>query len=182
MFMRVVKYQPQHAAPSPDKLNCIGWYMMEKFSGQRVFWNDKELQGATMEISVPLPTISFEAILSRDRKKLMAFDAPLMYGESYEERLQFLTNNIPHHHPLVKVITPIKIASQDQLQCEHSRVIERGGEGIMLRKPGSKYMEPNTFYNHEVRDEFVWIVPLILLRETQRNYPHQLTSISTLQM
>jgi len=87
-----------------------------------------------------LPKIQFEGHLihSKDWKdaKLIAFDAPLMYASSFEERTKFLKENIAVDHPFIKVSNLIRIGSE-----RHLMQVLKQYENVITRKPRSRYME-----------------------------------------
>ncbi len=76
----------------------------------RVFWNGDELRTTSSRLNIPtwfknqLPKISLEAdLITTDARnidwhcaRLVAFDSPLMYIESYEERIKVLRDRIQH--------------------------------------------------------------------------------------
>jgi len=146
-------------------------WRLEKFGGMRVFWDGNKLatKQNTPINNVPswfknfAPKIPFEAVLWRGYQtkpvtlqtvdenfwttaKLMAFDAPLMYASTYEERLKYLRENITDENPIVKLVNPSKVQSKEQLDEEFMSIIRDGGEGLIFRKPGSKYMEHDSFF------------------------------------
>lgn len=72
----------------------------------------------------------------------------MMYGEGYEGRIKFLQDSIfyikmftsidiPSDHPFIQVVNPIKINSMYQMT--------NAFPALVLRKPKSKYMHPNSF-------------------------------------
>ena len=72
--------------------------------------------------------------------RYLVFDAPLQHG-GFEERIQFLQDLFahkkldfasPHAHELCR--------SLDHLRAELARIEALGGEGLMLREPGSSYV------------------------------------------
>lgn len=68
--------------------------------------------------------------------KFMVFDVPDR-KEPYEDRIKFLQEaSLPSNAPLIR---PIKCENVEHLESYHNEVIERGGEGLMLRKPNSSY-------------------------------------------
>ncbi len=45
---------------------------------------------------------------------------------------------------------PVRVTSKDQVQARFEQVTAVGGDGVILRKSGSKYMEHNSFFKLEV--------------------------------
>ncbi len=90
-----------------------------------------------------LPTIAFEGYLyGNDR--LIAFDCPQKIGKNVEERIKLLQVNIPEDHPLVKVASPLLVSSKNQ---GNEAMMS---EGIIFRKQGSKYLQPDSLYKFSV--------------------------------
>jgi DNA ligase-1 len=66
-----------------------------------------------------------------------AFDAPMALG-GFEERLAAMRSALPGDGPAC--VLPQRICTgQDDLAAELARVEHQGGEGLMLRQPGSSY-------------------------------------------
>lgn len=70
----------------------------------------------------------------------MIFDAPSQGGK-YEDRVKWLQTNIPQDDDrcYATVVGIKKCQGHDDLKQCLAQVIAAGGEGIMLRKPGSLY-------------------------------------------
>lgn len=148
--------------------NLAGWWMSEKLDGVRAYWTGKEFlsrQGnrylAPAWFTAGLPDVPLDGELWLGRKmfqravsivrrqdqsdqwkdiRFVIFDAPAIDKE-FEGRLEFVRKTIekarpahalPHEHLLCKDI--------DHLRQELVRVEGLGGEGLMLRQPGSKYV------------------------------------------
>jgi DNA ligase-1 len=149
--------------------DLAGWWMSEKLDGVRAYWDGKQFlsrQGNTY--CAPdwfvegLPNVPLDGELWIDRKKFqrtvsvvrrqdksdlwkevrfLVFDAPAASG-GFEDRIKFLADTLPaegagrfvrrHHHELCKHL--------DSLRAELRRIEALGGEGLMLRQPGSKYV------------------------------------------
>jgi DNA ligase-1 len=144
-----------------------GWWMSEKLDGVRAYWDGKQFlsrQGNVFHAPdwfvQGLPAIALDGELWIDRKKFqrtvsivrrqdkselwkevcfLVFDAPQAQGE-FEERLRVVKESLtagalkfarPHHHKLCKDVAA--------LRAELTRVESLGGEGLMLRRPGSRY-------------------------------------------
>ncbi len=144
-----------------------GWWMSEKLDGVRAFWDGKQflsrqgnLYHAPDWFLAGLPDTPLDGELWIDRKKFqrtvsivrrqdksdlwsevryLIFDAPA-HDAAFEARLAFCRDLV------VKIAKPYVIAHAhelcrdlDHLRKELSRVEALGGEGLMLREPGSRY-------------------------------------------
>jgi len=144
------------------------WWMSEKLDGVRAYWDGKQflsrqgnLYHAPDWFVAGLPSEPLDGELWIDRKKFqrtvsivrrqdksdlwnevrfLVFDAPAATG-GFEDRLAFLKDALakgavkfarPHPHERCK--------SLDALRAELMRIETLGGEGLMLRQPGSKYV------------------------------------------
>jgi DNA ligase-1 len=142
--------------------------MSEKLDGVRAYWDGKQFLSRQGNIYYApdwfiegLPSVPLDGELWIDRKKFqrtvsivrrqdkndlwkevrfLIFDAPAANG-GFEERLAFLKNALAggaskfareHAHERCK--------SLDALRAELKCVEALGGEGLMLRQPGSKYV------------------------------------------
>jgi DNA ligase-1 len=144
-----------------------GWWMSEKLDGVRAYWDGKQFlsrQGNLFHAPdwfiEALPTTPLDGELWIDRKKFqrtvsivrrqdksdlwkevrfLVFDAPTQ-TTPFEDRIAFVKDALssskikfarPHDHELCKDL--------DCLRAELTRVESLGGEGLMLRQPGSTY-------------------------------------------
>jgi DNA ligase-1 len=144
------------------------WWMSEKLDGVRAYWDGKRflsrqgnLYHAPDWFIEGLPSVPLDGELWIDRKKFqrtvsivrrqdksdlwqevrfLVFDAPAAAG-GFEERLTFLRDALGNG--------TAKFARQhaqdccnglDALRDELARIESLGGEGLMLRQPGSKYV------------------------------------------
>ncbi len=144
------------------------WWMSEKLDGVRAYWDGKQflsrqgnLYHAPDWFVEGLPSEPLDGELWIDRKKFqrtvsivrrqdkndlwnevrfLVFDAPAATG-GFEDRLAYLKDALAkgaakfarqHPHERCK--------SLDALRAELTRVETLGGEGLMLRQPGSKYV------------------------------------------
>jgi len=145
-----------------------GWWMSEKLDGVRAYWDGRQFvsrQGNVYHAPdwfvAGLPKIPLDGELWLDRKKFqrtvsivrrqdkselwkeirfLVFDAPGAPG-GFEERIAFVKESLnnrglkfarAHDHALCKDLAC--------LRAELARVESLGGEGLMLRQPGSKYV------------------------------------------
>src|SRR5262249_18549591 len=71
--------------------------------------------------------------------KFVVYDAPAHGGE-FEARLRYLDDLVRRARPaFVDVLEQVQCRDPDHLRAELERVEALGGEGLMLRQPGSKY-------------------------------------------
>ncbi len=151
----------------PEEHDPTGWWMSEKLDGVRAYWDGKQFLSRKNNIfhapdwftdGLPHHPLDGELWIGRkqfDRTsgivrrqdkpeiwneiRYLVFDAPDASGP-FEDRLQFLADlsqtwNAPfaalHLHGVCNGI--------DHMVAELDRVTQLGGEGLMLRKPGSLY-------------------------------------------
>jgi DNA ligase 1 len=148
-------------------VDLAGWWMSEKLDGVRAYWDGKQFLSrlgnpyhAPEWFVAGLPEVPLDGEIWGGRKKFqrtvsiarrqdrsdhwkelayVVFDAPAM-DAPFEDRLAFCedrlrTHPAPHakHHPH-EVCKGV-----DHLKAELARVEALGGEGLMLRRPGSRY-------------------------------------------
>jgi len=144
-----------------------GWWMSEKLDGVRAYWDGKQflsrqgnLYHAPDWFVEGLPDTPLDGELWIGRKKFqrtvsvvrrqdksemwkevqyLVFDAPAVNG-GFEERLAFLRDTLAGKR--AKFAEPHGQQLCQNLAClrqELARVEALGGEGLMLREPGSKY-------------------------------------------
>ncbi len=149
--------------------DLAGWWLSEKLDGVRAYWDGKQFLSRQGNIyHAPdwfiegLPAVPLDGELWIDRKKFqrtvsivrrqdkgdlwnevryLVFDAPAATG-GFEDRLAFLKDTLSkkgaakfarqHAHDRCK--------SLDALRAELARIESLGGEGLMLRQPGSSYV------------------------------------------
>ncbi|MDB5313279.1 MAG: ligase [Gemmataceae bacterium] len=150
-----------------NALDLSSWWMSEKLDGVRAYWDGKQfisrqgnLYHAPDWFIDGLPAVPLDGELWVARKsfqrtvgivrrqdkpdiwkevKYLIFDAPAA-GGPFEDRVKFLRDGVAgwnatfaalHDHQLCRGV--------DHLREELGRVEGLGGEGLMLRQPGSKY-------------------------------------------
>ncbi|MBI2806405.1 MAG: DNA ligase [Planctomycetes bacterium] len=147
--------------------DLAGWLMSEKLDGVRAYWNGKlflSRQGNLLHapdwFSAGLPGEPLDGEFWIDRKKFQrtvgivrrqdksdlwkeirfrVFDAP-EGGAGFEERLRTIERIMQKNRPPYALAHEHEICTDlDHLRRELARVETLGGEGLMLRKPGSKY-------------------------------------------
>jgi len=150
-----------------NDVDLTGWWMSEKLDGVRAYWDGKQfLSRLGNRYHAPdwfvegLPDTPLDGELWCGRKKFqrcvsiarrqdksdqwrelkyVVFDAPALDAR-FEERLEYVHAHMrdrtppwAEHHP------HMKCESTEHLKGELARVEALGGEGLMLRKPGSRY-------------------------------------------
>jgi DNA ligase-1 len=145
-----------------------GWWMSEKLDGVRAYWNGKAFVSrlgnpfvAPEWFKVGLPETPLDGELWAGRKQFqkavsivrrqdagerwrdvtfVVFDAPTM-DAPFEERLARCRELLSgEERPHVRVHEHALCAGAEALRAELARVEALGGEGLMLRQPGSKYV------------------------------------------
>lgn len=148
-------------------LDPTGWWMSEKLDGVRALWKDGKFitRQGNMYLAPPwftekLPNVPLDGELWIGRKqfqktvgivrrydggnmwkevKFLVFDAPSLL-DPFEYRQQMVHELLSsihggfayaHHH--------IRVESMRHVEVELKRIESLGGEGLMLRKPGSLY-------------------------------------------
>lgn len=148
-------------------IDPTGWWMSEKYDGLRGYWDGRKLWSRKGNL-IHAPDY-FQAELPRDialdgelwigrgkfeetisivrserpddrwqKVRLMVLDAPQATG-TFEERMKFLRETFPAGKRFVQVVTQERCQGMTQLLAERDRVVQQGGEGIMLRQPDSLY-------------------------------------------
>jgi DNA ligase-1 len=151
-----------------NEANLVGWWMSEKLDGVRAFWDGRQFLSRQGNVYLApdwflegLPPVPLDGELwvarkafqrtvgivrRQDRPKaweevrFVVFDAPAHGGE-FEARLRFLGDLLGRSSaPYVQTLGHELCRGIDHLRYELRRVEEAGGEGLMLRQPGSKYV------------------------------------------
>lgn len=144
-----------------------GWWMSEKLDGVRAYWDGKQFLSRQGNIyyapdwfTAGLPAVPLDGELWIDRKKFqrtvsivrrqdkndpweevrfLIFDAPLANG-GFEERLAFVKDTLARGaSKFAREHVHERCRNLDALHAELKRIEALGGEGLMLRQPGSKY-------------------------------------------
>jgi len=150
-----------------NALDLSGWWMSEKLDGVRAWWDGKQfisrqgnLYHAPDWFVEGLPDTTLDGELWLDRKKFQrtvsivrrqdktdhwkeirfrVFDAPAL-KDPFEKRLQALADLFAGSKlAYASALEHIRCTSVDHLKEELARVEALGGEGLMLREPGSAY-------------------------------------------
>lgn len=151
------------------RMDPTGWWISEKYDGLRCCWDHEHRSfqsrtGNTFAVpkafTAKLPELPLDGELWIARGEFdrtssivrsagdkgwadvtfMLFDIPMREAGSFEERHEVLL----HLASLglgsqVRVVTQTKCTGRSMLETMMDRVVENGGEGLMLRKPGSLY-------------------------------------------
>lgn len=144
-----------------------GWWMSEKLDGVRAYWDGKQFlsrQGNLFHAPdwfiEGLPDRALDGELWIDRKKFqrtvsivrrqdkndlwkevrfLVFDAPAAHG-GFEDRFKSVEELLARKIAKYAVAHPQQICKDVAcLRAELARIEALGGEGLMLREPGSKY-------------------------------------------
>jgi DNA ligase 1 len=145
-----------------------GCWFSEKLDGVRCYWNGKGfvsrlgnpifapawftagLPGEPLDGELWLGRKKFQRTVSIVRRqdeselwkeiRYLVFDAPAL-ERGFEERLQFVETVLQAQRPPFASAHPHRLCrGVDHLKQELARVEALGGEGLMLRQPGSRYM------------------------------------------
>jgi len=148
-------------------LDLAGWWMSEKLDGVRAYWDGKQflsrqgnLYHAPDWFTKELPNVPLDGELWIGRKKFqrtvsivrrqdrsdhwkevryLVFDAPA-HDHPFEGRLAFVKKALGYGLKYAEAHEHVLCKDVDSLRAELARVEKLGGEGLMLRKPGSKYV------------------------------------------
>ena len=144
------------------------WWMSEKLDGVRAYWDGRQFLSRQGNIyHAPdwfiegLPAVPLDGELWIDRKKFqrtvsivrrqdkndlwnevrfLVFDAPAVNG-GFEDRLAFLKDALAKGAAKFALQHPHERCKDlEALRAELARIESLGGEGLMLRQPGSKYV------------------------------------------
>ncbi len=150
-----------------NDVDLAGWWMSEKLDGVRAWWTGTQFLSRLGNIYhapdwfiAGLPNAPLDGELWLDRKafqrtvsivrrqdksdhwreiKYVVFDAPGA-GGPFEERQKALAEMLRQQRPqYASVLEQARCTGIDALKKELARVESLGGEGLMLRQPGSQY-------------------------------------------
>jgi DNA ligase 1 len=151
---------------TPDA-DVKGWFLSEKLDGVRAYWDGQQFlsrQGnrfyAPDWFVAGLPNMPLDGELWLGRKafqrtvsivrrqdesdhwrelSFVIFDAPGCTGV-FENRLAFVERRLAEHQPaFAQPLHHYRCRGVSHLQEELDRIESLGGEGLMLRQPGSRY-------------------------------------------
>jgi DNA ligase 1 len=143
-----------------------GWWISEKLDGVRAYWDGKQFISrlgnpflAPKWFTADLPKTPLDGELWIGRKRFQetvsvvrrvkggdawkqvsyqVFDAPASQAP-FEERLEALSTLLPAVATFAQRLEHVLCEGAEHLQRELARVEGLGGEGLMLRRPGSRY-------------------------------------------
>jgi DNA ligase-1 len=167
--------------------DLAGWWMSEKLDGMRAFWDGKQMLSRLGNvIHAPdwfvkgLPDVPLDGELWLGRKAFqrtmaiarrqdrsdhwkelhyVVFDAP-GHGKEFEARLEFVRTFLAKRRPPhAQALEHERCRDLDHLRDRLAEIEQLGGEGLMLRQPGSLYVagrsatlvKVKTFYDAEAR-------------------------------
>jgi DNA ligase-1 len=148
--------------------DLTGWWMSEKLDGVRAYWDGKQfvsrqgnlyhtpnwflagLPGYPLDGELWIGRKAFQrtvGIVRRHDKtdlwkevRFLIFDAPARPG-GFEDRLRFLQAEVSKWKAKAATLLDHAVCTGvEQLRAELKRVEGLGGEGLMLRQPGSQYV------------------------------------------
>jgi DNA ligase-1 len=150
-----------------NSTDVSGWWISEKLDGVRAYWDGKQFlsrQGNVFHapdwFTTGLPPIPLDGELWLARKafqrtvsivrrhdgsslwreiRFRIFDAPAL-AEPFEQRIEYLCDCFSRLHlPYVGVLPQQRCRDLKHLADELELILAAGGEGLMLRQPGSSY-------------------------------------------
>jgi DNA ligase-1 len=163
-----------------------GWLMSEKLDGVRAYWDGKQfvsrqgnLYHAPEWFVAGLPTVPLDGELWLGRKafqrtvsivrrqdrsdhwkeiRFVVFDAPSL-EKRFEDRLTFVRECIGPSSKYAQSHEHVACLGIDHLRQELARLEALGAEGVMLRRPGSRYengrsstlLKVKSFFDREAR-------------------------------
>lgn len=148
------------------QVDLTGWWISEKLDGVRAYWDGKKfLSRQGNEFMAPdwfvdgLPSTPLDGELWMDRKafqktisivrrqdrsehwkqiRYVVFDSPAQKAP-FEDRIASLKTQFKKRLAYAQLLEHSLCKSIEHLKAELARVEALGGEGLMVRQPGSKY-------------------------------------------
>jgi len=149
-----------------EEVDPTGWLISEKLDGARAWWDGtrfvsrggnefhapawftKGFPNVALDGELWLARKSFQRTMSIIRRqdkpdtwrqiKFVVFDAPAV-NDPFERRLAFIREVVAGKSEFVAPLPHYHCTGREHLHRELAQIIELGGEGIMLRQPGSRY-------------------------------------------
>ncbi len=150
-----------------NDVDLAGWWMSEKLDGVRAYWDGRQflsrqgnlfhapdwfvetLPSAALDGELWLARKSFQRTVSIVRRQdksdlwrelaFVVFDAPAS-DDSFERRQEYLRDTLAGgRSPFARLLEQERCRDVDHLRQELDRIDGLGGEGLMLRQPGSRY-------------------------------------------
>lgn len=152
-----------------NKDDPTGWWISEKYDGLRGFWNGTEFRSrlgnkfyAPEYFTKDFPKtdhLDGELFLGRkqfedtvsivksqntdddrwENIKFMVFDITTMPDSDFETRVKYLNEHISKCK-YIEIVKHEMCKGKDSLITKREEIEKKGGEGLMLRKPNSKYV------------------------------------------
>lgn len=151
-----------------SETDLAGWWLSEKLDGVRAYWDGKQFLSRNGNVYLApdwfvagLPEVPLDGELWIARKafqrtsgivrrqdrpaewrqvRYVVFDAP-GHDAAFEERLRFLDELFGGDRPPhLDLLAHQPCRGLDHLRAELQRIDALGGEGLMLRQPGSRYV------------------------------------------
>ncbi len=147
-------------------VDLTGWWMSEKLDGVRAYWDGTRFISRLGNVffappwfTEVLPKTPLDGELFGGRKNFQrtvgivkradggplwkelqywVFDAP-SHGGTFEERVEWLKSNLEGRADHVVVLAQQRTTDMAHVREELRRVESLGGEGLMMRRPGSRY-------------------------------------------
>ena len=162
------KWDPAAGSPSGEsEIDLVGFWISEKLDGVRAYWDGKQFVSrlgnrfyAPAWFVEGLPSFPLDGELWGGRKKFqrtvgivkrqdenelwnelmfVVFDAP-SHDAGFEDRLAHAKSILDLSTcKYVRVLEQERCLDHEHLKRELARVEALGGEGLMMRKPGSRY-------------------------------------------
>ncbi|HPH70005.1 MAG TPA: DNA ligase [Kofleriaceae bacterium] len=150
-----------------NSVDLTGWWISEKLDGVRAYWDGgkfvsrlgnafvapawftKGLPDHPLDGELWVGRKEFQATVSIVRRQdagdhwkrvtFLIFDAPSR-DEAFEDRVAYIESFIAQTKPAyARAVAHARCESTQHLRAELARIEALGGEGLMLRQPGSRY-------------------------------------------
>lgn len=157
-----------HKYEAKNCSNPVGWWISEKLDGVRAFWNGKcfysrlgnpfyapkwftkdlpkdihldgELFGGRKKFQQTIKVVKNAECADWNKIKYCVFDSPNMGKDTFEKRTKTVKDWFDANKPqYAEFCNQYKCTSKQQLEDDLKKMIKLGGEGLMIREPGSVY-------------------------------------------
>ncbi|KAL3860121.1 hypothetical protein ACJMK2_010286 [Sinanodonta woodiana] len=169
-------------------IDPTGWWLSEKLDGVRAYWNgrcfysrlgnafvapkwftkdlppdmclDGELFGGRKQFQSTVSIVKTPDHQHWNKIKFHVFDIPSMEKEPFEKRMEAVQEYFDKAKPQYAVfVEQSRCKGTKHLEEELKKVLDKGGEGLMIRKPKSQYEKTRShtllkikkFYDAEAR-------------------------------
>lgn len=151
-----------------EEINPAGWWLSEKLDGVRAYWDGtgfysrngnrfaapewftRGLPNTPLDGELWIGRKQFQRTVSIVRRgdaselwnevRYLIFDAPTL-AQPFEQRIQAVSERIQANQPKnAQVLAQTICVSREHLNDVLTRIEALGGEGLMLRRPGSLYV------------------------------------------